>query len=257
MTSKSARRRGNPDARMPLRLHLAEFRKRVVLAAIGIAVLAVAGWFFYTPVFEAIQAPVLKAAQQGDGLVSINFEGLATALDMQIKVSVVMGVVLSSPWWLYQLWAFVAPGLKNNERKYTVGFLCTAIPLFLGGVALAWWVFPHAVQILTDFRPENTANLLNAQMFMTFAMRLVLAFGLAFVFPVLMVGLTWSGVVKSRTWLQGWRWAVMGVFVFAAVMTPTPDAITMIVMALPMCALYFGAIGIGAVRERSQAKRQS
>ncbi len=237
---------------MPLREHLAEFRKRIILVAIGVAVFTVAGWFFYTPVFEALQAPVLAAAEEGNGLVSINFEGLATALDMQIKVSVVIGVVASSPWWLYQLWAFVSPGLNRKERGYTGAFLGAAVPLFLGGVALAWWVFPHAVQILTDFRPENTANLLNAQMFMTFAMRLVLAFGFAFVFPVIMVALTWAGTVSSRTWLKGWRWAVMGIFVFAAVMTPTPDAVTMIIMALPMCGLYFGAIGVGALRERSR-----
>jgi len=240
---------------MPLRGHLAEFRNRIILVAIGIAVFTVAGWFFYTPVFEALQAPVLKAADNGNELVYINFEGLATALDMQIKVSMVIGIVASSPWWLYQLWAFVSPGLKSNERRYTAGFLGAAVPLFLGGVALAWWVFPHAVQILTDFRPENTTNLLSAQMFMTFAMRLVLAFGLAFVFPVLMVGLTWAGIVTSRTWLRGWRWAVMGIFVFAAVMTPTPDAITMIIMAAPMCALYFGAVGVGALRERAKAKK--
>jgi sec-independent protein translocase protein TatC len=240
---------------MPLRDHLAELRNRIILVAIGIAVFTVGGWFLYTPVFEALQAPILEVANSGDELVSINFEGLATALDMQIKVSVVIGVIASSPWWLYHLWAYISPGLKRQERRYTAGFLAAAIPLFLGGVALAWWVFPHAVEILTDFRPENTANLLNAQMFMTFAMRLVLAFGLAFVFPVLMVGLTWSGAVRTRTWLKGWRWAIMGIFVFTAVMTPTPDAITMIVMAIPMCALYFGAIGVGAIRERSQLRK--
>jgi len=257
VTNKPARRKQNPDARMPLREHLAEFRKRIILVAIGVAVFTVAGWFVYTPVFEALQQPIVEAADRGDGLVAINFDGLATALDMQIKMSVVIGIVASSPWWLYQLWAFVSPGLKNTERRYTAGFLGSAIPLFLGGVALAWWVFPHAVQILTDFRPENTTNLLNAQMFMTFAMRLVLAFGLAFVFPVLMVGLTWAGTVSARSWLKGWRWAVMGIFVFTAVMTPTPDAITMIVMAIPMCALYFGAIGMGALRERSKRGRSA
>lgn len=257
MRSKSARRPKNPDARMPLRGHLAEFRHRIVLVAIGIGVFTVAGWFFYTPVFEALQAPVVEAARNGEELVSINFEGLATALDMQVKVSVLIGVIASSPWWLYQLWAFISPGLKSTERRYTAAFLGAAVPLFLGGVALAWWVFPHAVEILTDFRPQNTANLLSAQMFMTFAMRLILAFGIAFVFPVIMVGLTWSGAVSSRTWLKGWRWAVMGIFTFTAIMTPTPDAITMIVMAIPMCGLYFGAVGIGALRERARRKKEA
>ncbi len=253
MTSKAARR-SDPDARMPLREHLREFRTRVVLSAIGIAVGTVIGWFFYTPVFEALQAPVLEAAARDDALVTVNFSGLATALDMQIKVSVLIGVIVSSPWWLYQLWRFVAPGMKQKERRYTVGFLAAAVPLFLAGVALAWWVFPHAVEILTGFTPDGAANFLDAQMFMTFAMRLVLAFGLAFVFPVVMVALSFAGVVSSRTWLRGWRWAVMIVFVFAAVMTPTPDAITMLVMAIPMCGLYFGAIGVAALGTRRRER---
>ncbi|GIG54586.1 twin-arginine translocase subunit TatC [Demequina activiva] len=242
---------------MSLGGHLREFRNRVILAAIGIAIGAVVGWFFYTPVFEALQEPVLQAAERDDALVSVNFAGLATAIDMQIKVSLFIGVVLSSPWWLYQLWAFVAPGLKSTEKKYTVGFLLAAIPLFLAGVYLAWWVYPHAVEILTGFTPEGASNFLDAQMFMTFAMRLLLAFGLAFVFPVIMVALSWAGVVTPRTWLKGWRWAVLVMFTFAAIMTPTPDAITMIAMAVPMCGLYFGAIGVGALRGRLVRRRDA
>jgi sec-independent protein translocase protein TatC len=240
---------------MSLRQHLAELRTRVILAAVGIAIGMVVGWFFYTPVFEALQRPVLAAAARDNALVTVNFSGLATALDMQVKMSLVLGFILSSPWWLYQLWAFVAPGLKRTERRYTIGFLAAGIPLFLAGVALGWWVFPHAVQILTGFTPNGAANFLDAEMFMTFAMRLVLAFGLAFVFPVVMVALSAAGMVRAHTWLKGWRWAVMVIFIFCAVMTPTPDAITMIVMAVPMCGLYFGAIGVSALFERSRRKR--
>lgn len=253
VTTKEARR--DPDARMPLRQHLREFRNRVVLSAAGIVVGAVGGWFLYTPVFEALQRPVLAAAERGGAKVTVNFSGLATALDMQIKMAMVIGIVLSSPWWLYQLWAYVAPGLKRHERRYTIGFLGAAIPLFFGGVLLGWWVFPHAVQILTGFTPSGAANFLDAELFMTFAMRLVLAFGLAFVFPVVMVALSAAGMVRARTWLGGWRWAIMLIFIFCAVMTPTPDAITMIVMAVPMCGLYFGAIGVSVLFERSRRKR--
>lgn len=242
---------------MPLREHLAELRTRVILIAIGLAVFAVVGWFFFTPVFEALQQPVLEAAEQRETPVTVNFAGLATALDMRLKVAVFLGFLLSAPWWLYQVWAFVAPGLRQVERRYTVGFLAAAIPLFAGGVWLGWWVFPHAVDILTEFTPAQSANILDAQMYLTFSMRLFVAFGIAFVFPVLMVALSWSGIVSARTWLKGWRWAVLGIFVFAAVMTPTPDAITMIVMAIPMCALYFGAVGIGALRKRGRRKQEA
>lgn len=240
---------------MPLRDHLREFRTRLTLAAAGVAVGSVIGWFLYPPVFEALQQPVLEAARTDDALVTVNFSGVATALDMQIKVSLILGIVLSAPWWLYQLWAFVAPGLHRRERRYTVGFLAAAIPLFFAGVAAAWWIFPRAIAILTGFTPEGAANFLDAQLFMTFAMRLVLAFGIAFVFPVVMVALTWAGVVRAGTWLRGWRWAVLLIFVAAAILTPTPDAVTMLFMAVPMVGLYFGAIGLGLLRERAASRR--
>ncbi|HZJ39651.1 MAG TPA: twin-arginine translocase subunit TatC [Demequina sp.] len=239
---------------MPLRDHLVELRNRIIYSVIGIAVAAVAGWFLFDPAFEALQRPLLDAASRDDAIVSVNFAGLATALDMHFKVAFFLGLILSSPWWLYQVWAYVAPGLTGKERRYTVGFLGAAIPLFLIGIVAAWMVFPHAVTILTGFRPDGTQQLLDAELYLTFAMRLLVAFGLAFVFPVVMVALTWLGIVPWRTWLRGWRWAILLIFVFAAVMTPTPDAVTMIVMAIPMIALYFGAIGIGALRARGRAK---
>jgi sec-independent protein translocase protein TatC len=239
---------------MPLRDHLAEFRNRLIWAVIGLAVGTVIGWFLFEPAFEALQQPVLAAAEAQDAAVTINFAGLATALDMRVKVSVFLGLIISSPWWLYQLWAFLSPGLRGTEKRYTLGFMAAAVPLFATGIVAAWFVFPHAVAILTEFRPDGTAQLLDAQLYLAFVMRLFLAFGIAFTFPVVMVALTWSGIAKTRTWLKGWRWAVLIIFVFAAVMTPTPDAITMIVMALPMCGLYFGAIGIGALGSRSRTK---
>ena len=241
---------------MPLRDHLVELRNRIIYSVIGIAVAAIGGWFLFDPAFEALQRPLIEAASRDDAIVSVNFAGLATALDMHFKVAFFLGLILSSPWWLYQVWAYVAPGLTGKERRYTVGFLGAAIPLFLIGIVAAWLVFPHAVTILTDFRPDGTQQLLDAELYLTFAMRLLVAFGLAFVFPVVMVALTWLGIVPWRTWLKVWRWAVLLIFVFAAAMTPTPDAITMIVMAIPMVALYFGAIGIGALRARGRAKER-
>lgn len=255
VTNARTRRRG-ADARMPLGAHLKEFRNRLILSALGIAVGAIGGWFFFQPVFDALQAPVIELAEKDNSLVSVNFGAVAQALDLRLKVSLLLGFIGSSPWWLYQLWAFVAPGLNKKEKRYTFGFLGTAIPLFLAGIVLAWWVYPRAVEILTGFTPEGGTNLLDAQLFMSFAMRLFLAFGIAFVFPVVMVSLTWAGIVQAQTWLKGWRWAILIIFVAAAVLTPTPDVVTMLVMAIPMCILYFGAVGVGFLRERSVRKRE-
>ncbi|ROS30645.1 twin-arginine translocase subunit TatC [Cellulomonas sp. PhB150] len=241
---------------MPLRAHLVELRRRVVLASAGILVGAVVGWFFYDPVFEALQRPINEAAEARDAIVSINFAGLATAIDMQVKVSFFLGVLISSPWWLYQLWAFINPGLNSTERRRTYGFLAAAIPMFLAGAAFAALTLPNAVRVLTEFTPEGASNLIDAQTYLSFVMRFVLAFGLAFLLPVIMVALTLGGVVRARTWARGWRWAILLAFTFAAIMTPTPDILSMVLLALPICALYFLALGIGVLHDRRLDRRR-
>lgn len=236
--------------RMSLREHLRELRRRVLLAALGIALGAIAGWFGFDPVFRALQAPLLESASARDAMASVNFGGLASAFDVRLKTATFLGVLASSPWWLYQLWAFITPGLTRRERGWAIGFVGAAAPLFLGGAAMAWSVLPNAVRVLTDFIPAQATNLIDAQTYLSFVMRFILAFGIAFVTPVVMVFLTFTGLVHGRTWAGGWRWAVLGAFVFSAVMTPTPDAITMILMALPICGLYGVAVAVCLLHDR-------
>ncbi|MCZ2265115.1 twin-arginine translocase subunit TatC [Isoptericola nanjingensis] len=241
---------------MPLREHLLELRKRLFLAACGLVVGAAAGWVLYEPLLAALQAPLKVAALEQGKTIALNFTGMASALDMKIKVSLFLGVIVTCPWWLYQLWAFVTPGLTRREKGYAYGFLGAAVPLFLGGAALAWWVLPHAVDILAGFVPDGAVNFTDAQGYLSFVMRLVLAFGIAFVSPVFLVGLNMAGVLRHEVLAKGWRWAVLVAFVFAAVMTPTPDALTMIFVALPICVLYFGALGLCVLHDRRVDKRR-
>ncbi len=243
-------RRPAAGGRMPLREHLIELRKRLFLAACGLVVGAVFGWLLFDPVFHALQKPLLDAAEARGATASVNFGGLATAFDMRLKISLFLGAILTSPWWLFQFWAFVTPGLTRRERGYAIGFVGAAAPLFLAGSFLAWTTMPTAVRVLTDFIPQEATNLIDAQTYLSFVMRFVLAFGVAFVLPVVMVAVNLAGLVRASTWAKGWRWAVLLAFVFAAVMTPTPDAITMVVMALPICALYFIALGICVLHDR-------
>lgn len=245
------------EGRMPLREHLLEIRKRLFLTAIGLTIGAIAGWFLYDPLLEALQAPLKVASETQGKTIALNFTGLASALDMKIKASLFLGVIVSCPWWLYQFWAFITPGLTSKERRYAFGFLGGAVPLFLGGVFLAWWVLPHAVDILAGFVPDGATNFTDAQGYLSFVMRLVLAFGLAFALPVVLVALNFAGLLSAATMLKGWRWSVLLAFVFAAVMTPTPDALTMIFVALPICGLYFAAVGISALHDRRLARRDA
>jgi sec-independent protein translocase protein TatC len=252
---RSTRRRRSDDGEMPLREHLLELRKRVGRAAIGLLVGAVLGWLLYDQVFQLLQRPVVELQADRGETIGLNFSGVLSAFDMQLKVSLFVGVLVSSPWWVYQLWAFITPGLTHRERLVTVGFLASAVPLFLTGAFLAWYLLPQAVGVLTGFTPSGAFNLIGAQEYLTFVMRMVLAFGAGFLVPVVMVALTMIDVVQGDTWLHGWRVAVMLSFVFGAVATPTGDAISMLVLAIPITILYFLAVLVCRVIDRRRARR--
>lgn len=242
------------DGRMPLLSHLREARNRALWALAGVLIAGVIGWFLYPTVITAMSDPVTNLS--GDGrAAALNFSAVATSFDMKIKVSLFTGVLLSAPWWLYQIWAFISPALTRREKWMSVGFLFVSTPLFLAGAALAWMVLPTAVKFLTEFTPESGVNFIDAQVYLSFIMRLVLGFGIAFILPVVMVGMSLVGLVRARTWLGGWRWAVVGIFTFSAMATPTADAVTMFALAVPMLVLYFGAVAISAVLDRRRDKR--
>lgn len=247
------RRRG--AGQMSLRGHLLELRKRVVLAAAGLIAGAIFGWMVYPQVFAILQAPVVALHTARGQLIALNFSGVVSAFDMQIKVALFVGVLATSPWWLYQLWAFITPGLTRRERLVTVGFLGAAVPLFSLGAVLAWWLLPKAVGLLTGFTPVNSTNLISAPEYLTFVMRMVLAFGAGFLVPVVMVALSMVGLVAGRTWLAGWRVAVLLAFIFGAVATPTGDAISMLILAIPISILYFAAVGVAILLDRRAATR--
>lgn len=236
--------------------HLRELRRRVLLALAGIAVMTIAGWLLYEPVFEALQAPV-RAVDDAEltAAAALIFTTPAAAFDMRVRVALWVATFLASPWWLYQIWAYIAPGLTRSEKRRSILFVVIGVPLFLAGAALAWLVLPNAIRVLIQFTPEGALNYMPATDYVRFVMRVVLAFAIAFLLPLLMVLVNALGLVSARTLLGGWRWAVLLIFVFGAIASPTPDPWTMIALALPMCALYFGAVGIAALHDRRVERR--
>lgn len=249
-------RRHNPEGRMALRDHLRELRRRFVLAAIGLVIGAVLGWIFYEPVFDLLASPI-RNAEGGGTITELNFNELMGAFDTKVRVSFFLGALASSPWWIYQFWAFVAPGLTGREKRIGIGFVAAAVPLFLGGAYMAWAVLPNAVKLLTSATPDGVSNLLNTATYLTFVMQFMLIFGAAFLLPLIMVALTAVGVVRGSAWRKGWRWAIIGIFTFAAFATPSPDAISMILMAVPICGLYGIALLICAWLDKRRAKRRA
>ncbi len=240
---------------MPLRAHLSELRKRFVRSAIAILIGAVGGWFVYQPLFEAAARPIIKIQDERGILAGINFTTPAGAFNLQVQTSIVIGLVLASPVWLYQLWAFITPGLTRRERRSSFAFVAAAVPLFLAGAGLAWWMFPKAIAFLYEFIPRGGSAFTDATTYFSFVTRIVLAFGLAFVIPVILVSLNLVGMLPGRVLLKHWRIIVFTCFLFAAIATPTPEATSMVVLASSMCLLFGVAVVICLVADRRKARR--
>lgn len=250
------RLRRNPDGRMSLGDHLRELRRRFLIAAAAIVVGSVLGWVEYDWLFTQIMAPLRKIAAERGGLVNINFGGITQPFTVQLQVALFIGVIVASPVWLYQIWGFIVPGLTKREKRTTMAFVAAAAPLFVGGCFLATKIVPKAVEVLLGFTPQGAANLPDAALYLTFVTRFILAFGLAFLLPVFLVGLNVAHVLPGRVMLKGWRIAVILIFVFSAMMTPTPDAWTMLALALPMVGLFYAAVGVSMLLDRRRARHQ-
>jgi sec-independent protein translocase protein TatC len=240
---------------MPLREHLLELRRRVVRAAVAIIAGAVAGWFIYDPLLSELTEPIQRVAAENGRTAELNFPQVASSFDLKVKISIWLGIIVSSPVWIYQLWAFVTPGLTRKERRYAVLFVACAVPLFLAGIWLAWQFIPNAVRFLTSFTPEGGSNIIVAQDYLGFVMRLLLAFGIAFLLPVILVGLNFVNLVSGRAMVRSWRWVVVLCMTFAAIATPTPEITAMFMLALPMLALFVVAIGVALLNDRRRGRR--
>jgi sec-independent protein translocase protein TatC len=256
MAVTTARRRPkNPEGRMPLRSHLAELRRRLLICALAIGLGAVAGWFLYDPVLQHLREPFDRINAEAGRDAAINFGDVMGSLNLKIKLSVYIGLVAASPVWLFQIWGFITPGLTRKERRYGLGFVAAGVPLFLGGVTVAWLWIPRAVEVLTEFTPVGAKNFVDAGQYFSFVTRLILAFGIAFVLPLLLVVLNFAGLVTGAAMGKQWRIAVFIAFLFAAVMSPSPDPGGMLAMAVPMTVLYALAVGVSLLNDRRRRRR--
>ncbi|THJ67553.1 twin-arginine translocase subunit TatC [Arthrobacter echini] len=240
---------------MALKAHLREARNRLFVSAIAVILGTVGGFFLYNPVQQALASPINEIDAQAGRTASLNFDTAASPFDLLIQISVFLGVVISSPIWLYQIWAFITPGLRTKERRTALAFIAVAVPLFLAGIGLAWLILPNAVRVLTEFTPDDFSNLISVSVYFTFVLRLMLAFGIAFLLPVVLVGLNMVGLVSGRQILKAWRITVFLVCLFAAMAAPGGDALSMFYLAVPLLLLFFVAIGLCLLNDRRRARR--
>ncbi|WP_328337525.1 twin-arginine translocase subunit TatC [Streptomyces violaceus] len=267
---KSARKQEkDPEGRMPLAEHLRELRNRLAKAMLAIVLVTVVAAFFYNDIINLITKPILDSvgcdktfqelarSQSSKPCAQITINGLITPFTLALKVSLMAGVVLASPVWLYQLWAFVAPGLHRHERKYAYAFVGTGAPLFMIGAYFAYTVLPTTARVLLEFTPGGTSNLLPLDDLLDLVMRMVIVFGLSFELPLLLVMLNLTGAITGKRMLGWWRGMIMGITVFAAIATPSTDPLTMLMLAGPIWILYFAAVAFSLLNDRRRSRREA
>lgn len=247
--------RRNPDKRMKLSGHLRELRKRLFRSAFAILGGTIVGWELFDTVFKALQEPILRVAKEANVNATVNFGSVVSAFDLHFQVAFFIGLFITSPFWLYQIWAFLAPAFKKRERKYTILFALTSTPLFIGGAYFGWWLFPGFVRSLLGFTPEGSSNVINASEYVLFTVRVLLVFGLAFVLPAILVLLNAVGVLSGKSILKGWRPAIFIISLIGALATPVSDPISMFLLMIPLLAFYYLSAAIALANDKRRARK--
>jgi len=228
------------DGRMALSDHLRELRARIMKSTLCLVVAFCVALFFYDQLLDLVAMPYKDAQEQLTGKVDsqLVLNNITAGLMLQLKLCGVAAIVASSPYWLYQIWAFVLPGLHPHERKWSRVFAAVAGPLFIGGVAMGYYVLPKGIAVLITFTPENVKNLVEFTTYFSFITRMLLVFGIAMEIPLFVVMLNLAGVVSGATLGRYRPWIVIGTMIFAAVATPSTDPFSMLMLAVPMLVLF-------------------
>jgi len=246
MTETAAER--SDRSRMPLGQHVREARTRLIRAGLVVGVGIVLGYLLSEPILEMLRAPVVELATSRNA--SLNYDSVTGAFDLRLRLALIAGFVVSAPFWLYEVLAFLVPALTRRERRYLFGFFGAALPLFGVGCVFGLTLFPHMVELLAGFASTEDSTILSATSYVDFVLKIVLVTGIGFVLPLFLVALNFVGILSARTMLKGWRIAVVAVTVFSALVTPAADVVTMVLVAVPVCALYFAAVGVAALHDR-------
>jgi sec-independent protein translocase protein TatC len=247
------------EGRMSLGDHFRELRGRLLRSLVVLVVTTIVAFFFYKQLIDLIVGPYNHAVDLLGGKKRVNSQivlsGIASGLMLQLKLCATAGVVVSSPYWLYQIWAFILPGLHAHERKWTRVFIAVAGPLFFLGVAVGYYIMPKGLQFLISMNtPSGFQNLNDFDHFYTFILRTLLIFGLSFEIPLFVVLLSLAGVVSGKTLGQHRAWIIVGTFVFAAVATPSTDPFSMTMLAVPMSLLFLLSEVIARLVDRRRAR---
>jgi sec-independent protein translocase protein TatC len=245
-----------PDGRMALGDHLRELRARLIRAALFLTLAFAVSLFFYDQLLELVLGPYNHAR------VALNHKTQTTAyvagatgpLMLQLKLCGVAAIVVSSPYWLYQIWGFIVPGLHAQERKWSRVFAAVAGPLFFAGVATGYYVLPKGLEVLIGFTPAQLESLVEFGEYFSFLTRMLLVFGISFEIPLFVIMLNLAGLVSGKQIGRYRPWIILGTFVFAAVATPSTDPFSMLMLAIPMLVLFLLAEIIARTIDRARRR---
>jgi sec-independent protein translocase protein TatC len=245
---------------MSLIEHLRELRTRLFKASLAIVIGTVLAWGFYPQIFEILSQPVnviVEQAQANGRDVRLVLGGVADAFILQIKVSVVTSMLVTSPIWIYQLWRFITPGLYRKEKLRAYLFAGVATPLFVSGAVLAYIFLPIGLNLLFGFTPLGVGNYVPVDRYLSFFLRMVLVFGISFLAPLFIVMLNIFDMLEAKAITSRWRVVVLSVFAFAAVATPTGDPVNMTLLAVPVLLLISIATFIAWLNDKRRARTRA
>lgn len=246
LRSRVRRPRPSPQA-MTLAEHLSELRRRLLVAVVAFAVAGVVCFVLYPHILSFLKSPYCRISPRCTLYVTGPLDGLS----LRVKLAAYGGLFLSSPVLLWELWRFVTPGLHRNEKRYAIPFVLTSLVLFFAGVVLAYFTFPHALQFLAKVGGPSLQQIYDPNRYLSLIVALMTVFGLTFEFPVVLVSLEMVGVLTPAR-LRAWRrWAIVGIVVVAAVITPSGDPFSMLALAVPLYAFYELSIVLGRLLRRS------
>jgi sec-independent protein translocase protein TatC len=244
-----------PDGRMALSDHLRELRARILRVAMVMVLAVVISLFFFEELYDFVYGPYLQAQEalpEGQSIATTS--GPGGGILLYLKLCGFAALIGTSPYWLYQIWAFILPGLHPNERKWSRIFVAVAAPLFFFGIFLGYVTLPKGLEILIGLNPDGLTNLVDFNEYLQFFTRTLLVFGIAFEIPVFVVMLNLAGVVKGKQLAAYRPWIIVGSFIFAAIATPSADPFTMTFMAVPMVLLFFVSEIIARWNDRRRAR---
>jgi sec-independent protein translocase protein TatC len=253
----------DPEGRMPLMEHIRELRNRLIKVVLAVIAGMVVGWLLYKPAFNFITGPYCRITIQGTtgchgaDAHPLVVTGVFDPFFVKLKVAFVVGLIVSSPIWFYQLWAFIAPGLYRREKRWSFAFVGAAVPLFALGGFFAYLAMSRGLRFLLGLTPEGVKPLITIDTYFGYTMAMLLIFGIAFELPLILVMLNMAGVVTHAFIRKYRRVMIFLVFVFAGAATPSPDPFSMLLLAVPCVVLVELAELFVWLNDRRRARREA